>query len=435
MTHTIPLTRPGLYFAALYAETLMYGMYCVLFVVCLLKLARDNSTPPRRSLKLMLLCLTVVMFCVATVHSAIFLQQSLSVPTTTERDPRTHARYEYTKLSLEVVNSSQCFLGDVIIISIALTLQRIKARGPAGIGLAVSPHNSYRRRQRKAENVTVVGGSLKEFFVTLICSGALYCCTFIVLLVLLLINSNVRYIVNHMIPQLAGIYPTATIVIVAFSTNDPAIQLSPVHTLLKQPSRRFDDLPPASPVQFTRALPRTNSREDQQPVSPLSHVSAASSVTTDCTMRRVFGWCRSKMHRPPPGPPRRGSESSVKTLQNSIHVHVHVERKVDEPHTPRRIASPSLPPINTNLGMDEFYLEAYVADPSKRRSIKFAGLEDDGIPPIARYRWFDDDGEHTKNDQDEGSKPVFLQWQADTSSATMATSAQEYDYENGEKTV
>ncbi|VDB94515.1 unnamed protein product [Peniophora sp. CBMAI 1063] len=479
------LTHTNLYFSALYAETVTNGIYSVLFVLCLIKLARDNSTPPRKGLKMLLLCLTVIMFCVGTAHSAIFLQQALSSAQGVKRaDPQTHARYEYTKLSLEVVN---CFLGDLIIISTALTLEKVigktKSRSRshlatlyavptlllvaslvAGIGMVctcggadvlssiLSPVqrgwpsawislvlatnlvstlvfvyefvSRCLRKELKADNMTVIGGSLKEFFITLMCSGALYCCTFIVLLVLFMIDCNARYIVNHMIPQLAGIYPTATIVIVAFSTNDPSIQLSPIsRSINKQSSRRFhEDLPPVSPTKRTRSTPPSSPHGGSRMLLPPFK---GLLTRASCSPRRAFEWCRSKLRGPHPIYPRKDSSNSTATLKGSVRVTVDVERIYDEPYVPKRTTSL---PLHADLrGLNDYKLETFNDERTKQRLSRLADPDEDGVSPLEAYIWAEE-GPYRRSTDQGGGEFEFFWWKGNTSMDTVASFPREHTH-------
>ncbi|KZV65600.1 hypothetical protein PENSPDRAFT_689757 [Peniophora sp. CONT] len=425
----------------------------------------------------------------------MFIHQALmSSREDVKPDQRSQAQYEYIKLSLGVVN---CFLGDLIILSIVFKmLQKGKECTPfnllahlgpartslyailcfllmdslaAGIGmlctcmgldvlsggvtspglrgwpgawlslvLATNLMSTFifayefvlRWKQRKRENITVFGGPLEQFFVALMCTGAIYCCTLTVMLVLFIINSNVRYVFSHMIPQFAGIYPTATIVIVAFSTNDPSIQPSSTRAPTRHRSRRFDDLPPPSLRRVKRIppLPSPDTRGNQRVASPDLVTLPVSSVSP----QRVVNWCRSKLLRPSTTDyPRRGSETSI---QNSIHVHIQTIQQVDELYPPKRTTSPSFLPLDTTLDTNDAL--HWAAEPFKRRSIKWAGQEEDEISPSVRYRWLDDGGNPSRasREQDDGRDLEFYQWWTDNTSSTI-TALLPYHREGGAETV
>ncbi|VDB94513.1 unnamed protein product [Peniophora sp. CBMAI 1063] len=279
MNHISVSQEPtGVYFAALYAETLTYGIYCPLFALCMLKLgrdinAKDSNLRRAKRPKVLLICLTIMMFCVGTTHSAIFLRQaSTSTDVEMVSKHRSRERYEYSKLLLGVVN---CLLGDLIILYTAFRMETIIGRtrpsscstpGCTRIILYIFPSLFLLASLgigmlSTCDGVDVIAGQVQSpslrswpgawlslvlatnVISTLVfayeyttrgmqhkAERVLYCCMIAILLVLFIVNVNVRYVFSHILPQLAGIYPTGVVVVVAISTNDPAINLLPLRT-------------------------------------------------------------------------------------------------------------------------------------------------------------------------------------------------------------
>ncbi|VDB94517.1 unnamed protein product [Peniophora sp. CBMAI 1063] len=266
----------NLHLVSIIAETFIYGIYSVLFFLSLIKLIRSGPGGPGNNLRSLIFPSAILMFCIATSHFVLLLQQNMS---SNELDQGAATLgsgflpwYGYTEASLEIAN---CLIGDIVMISIAITLgdrpsrshsstgSRLKlyavpavlltASLIAGMGTVLSsagvdilsnatnPHLrgftiawmalilatnlvstslfiyeiSSRRREYKERMLASSDKPFNALLFTLTCCGLLYCCTFAILLVLFLTDIKACWVMNHMIPQLAGIYPISTIVVVA----------------------------------------------------------------------------------------------------------------------------------------------------------------------------------------------------------------------------
>ncbi|KAI0032762.1 hypothetical protein K488DRAFT_85584 [Vararia minispora EC-137] len=233
------------------------GMYTVLFFLTVHQLWSKKG----RFKKLPKLLAVLVMYCVGTLHSALFLWEIISslifIEGIAVYDNPPSSRYEYSKLALEVVN---CLIGDFVVVwrawTLGMTIGRSRyalcapplllliATGVSGAGMVVTsagfdiisywPNASLRKwtivwavltiatnfvvtlviiceAWMRARRLHQANGPVQGLMILCAESGLLYACTFAVLLVLFLVNSHGAFIMNHMIPQLAGIYPTVLV--------------------------------------------------------------------------------------------------------------------------------------------------------------------------------------------------------------------------------
>ncbi|KZV65597.1 hypothetical protein PENSPDRAFT_124868 [Peniophora sp. CONT] len=96
----------------LIAEAVAYGVYCVLFILCMVKLIRSGHTREWNGLRSLIFITAILMFCVGTTHFILVLQQGSSSIDVVRGSIHTRASrdwYEHTKSSLEVANVTQAF--------------------------------------------------------------------------------------------------------------------------------------------------------------------------------------------------------------------------------------------------------------------------------------------------------------------------------------
>ncbi|KAI0068049.1 hypothetical protein BV25DRAFT_1911078 [Artomyces pyxidatus] len=257
----VTVSSPSVYFAALYVETLLHGMYTVLCFTTLYILVFNR---PRTAVNACMTGITVVMYGLATAHSALCLTQAFTGFFPSEGEVRIStspsSTLEYTKLALEVIN---CLFGDAIVLWRVLILWRrnyVACLVPACLfaGSMATGMSMIYACSRTSESPAVMASGCGRWivswmvsnvamnaaatgvvtyfawlyrdvrrtlgpsasrphfilFLLVIESGSLYCCTFAVLLILFTLGIDGAYILNHMIPQLTGIYPTLIIVLI-----------------------------------------------------------------------------------------------------------------------------------------------------------------------------------------------------------------------------
>ncbi|KAI0049284.1 hypothetical protein FA95DRAFT_908840 [Auriscalpium vulgare] len=257
------ISQPHVYLTALYCETLLHGMYTILFGTTIYLLVMQR---PRTPVNMWFTGMTVVMYSLATAHAALCLHQALSKLAFSD-EGKLHivvvpsSSPEYTKLALEVIN---CFLGDTIMLWRAWTLWRKNVPvclTPAilflgsiatGIGMVYECAKTSSEADYQSDTcgrwaiswtaMTLATNAAATGIITynswvyhcdirrilgpsasplhrhvsllLIESGSLYCCTFALLLALVATKQDGAYVLNHMIPQLTGIYPTLVLVLI-----------------------------------------------------------------------------------------------------------------------------------------------------------------------------------------------------------------------------
>ncbi|KAI0320377.1 hypothetical protein OF83DRAFT_1169408 [Amylostereum chailletii] len=310
---SLKASQPSVYFATLYAESLLHGIYTVLFGLAVYAIVRGKVSlpsnanldfPSKKSKRRLewkgfwLMMVTIAMFCVATIHSAIGLRQAFSELVVEDGvvifNNSPASPWEYTKLALEVVN---CVLGDVIVLwrvlkigfplgvnylALCSLLCLFAGSAVAGIGMVFTasrtissddivhePLNAWIIAWSSltlATNVFATAIIFRTWFgtahgvadkkplhhqilATMIESGCFYSCTFALFLVLFGLGLDASYILNHVVPQLAGIYPTLIIVLVCWhshnyhlsSTANPRALPSPLFATPKTSRRDTKD--------------------------------------------------------------------------------------------------------------------------------------------------------------------------------------------------
>ncbi|KAH9934479.1 uncharacterized protein BXZ73DRAFT_100671 [Epithele typhae] len=263
------VSLPKAYFIAMFCEAILHGMYTVLAGGALYLLLRKSRKQRMARTNLVMTALTVLMYCMSTVHVAMALRVDLMAffdqhaiegglsILEEQGDPLI-----WGQICLELIN---CLLGDSIVcwrtwvlwggdwrilvfpvacitggVASGIGMTVALSRSPAGGGLFVGSITTWfaffgalsfvanmysvvmiswkawkNLRVMKNMNASVTGGGKYYSALLLIIeSGATYCIAVVVTIVLFLGNNNGVYVIADMLNHLTGIYPTIIIVLV-----------------------------------------------------------------------------------------------------------------------------------------------------------------------------------------------------------------------------
>ncbi|KZV65598.1 hypothetical protein PENSPDRAFT_737634 [Peniophora sp. CONT] len=183
-----------------------------------------------------------------------------------------------------------------------------------------------RRKQHNEGNLSVYGGSFNAFLFTFIFCGLLYCFTFLILLALYLTDRRIYWVANHMIPQLTGIYPITTIAVVAVKKNNAP---STLPYSFNRPRSRSDLIirtPREIKCSLVSSTPSNfHDTESARAALPLS--------TTPSTLQIAYppptAFSLSRKLLPLPRPWRKGVAMRRSAVVPAIKLYIEVERTVE----------------------------------------------------------------------------------------------------------
>ncbi|KAH9933641.1 uncharacterized protein BXZ73DRAFT_101025 [Epithele typhae] len=262
------ISLPKAYFIAMFCEAILHGAYTVLTGGALYLLLNKRRPQRMARTNIIMIVLTVLMYCMSTVHIALalrvnliaFFEQHAIEGGTTILDDQ-GSPLVWVQIGLELLN---CLLGDSIVCwrtwvlysrnwkilifpatcivgglvsGIGMTIAL--ARSPPGgqlfsgsitlwfafFGVLTCIANLYsvamiawkawtNARTMRAMKVIISGGTYVSAVLLIVESGAIYCVALIITVALFLVDNNGVYIIADMLNHLTGIYPTIIIVLI-----------------------------------------------------------------------------------------------------------------------------------------------------------------------------------------------------------------------------